>query len=256
MHAFLHQRARRLPCRPARPACVWHQPPNTPPAHPHSHSPPQVRAVQEFDPSAAALLLEEEVREAFLGTAGTAAGAQGLGLLAAGWLGSSLEDLLALALAGAASYVAVLNLPLRRADIKSKVAAAAGKFGDGVEAAMGAEVAGAVAGVLAEVEAALAPVEEAYRWAGACCCGCCWLPCAAAAGLLGWAGLLACVAPRRATPWPSLARLPPPARLLASRPHAPPPPPASPPGARRSALRRRSARAPRSRRSWRRCSSG
>jgi hypothetical protein len=122
-----------------------------------------LEAVKSFSPSAAALLLEEEIREAFLGTAGTAAGAQGVGLFAASWLGTTLEDMLALALASAASYVAVLNLPLRRADIKAKVASTAGKFVADVEGEMVSEVKTAVASVLAEVDAALLPIEEAYR---------------------------------------------------------------------------------------------
>jgi hypothetical protein len=64
------------------------------------------------------------------------AGAQGLGLLAASYLGSTLEDFLALAIAGLASYVAVLNLPLRRAEIKGKVATIARNFADSVTSAM------------------------------------------------------------------------------------------------------------------------
>jgi hypothetical protein len=63
-------------------------------------------------------------------------GAQGLGLLAAGWFKGTLEDLLALTVAGLASYVAVLNLPLKRSDIKGKVAKVAGNFADSVTSAM------------------------------------------------------------------------------------------------------------------------
>jgi hypothetical protein len=132
-------------------------------AKPGQTSSAAVEAVKSFSPGAAALLLEEEIREAFLGTAGTAAGAQGVGLLAASWLGTTLEDLLAVALAGAASYVAVLNLPLRRADIKAKVASTAGKFVADVEGEMLREVKSSVAAVLAEVDAALGPIEEAYK---------------------------------------------------------------------------------------------
>jgi hypothetical protein len=63
-------------------------------------------------------------------------GAQGLGLLAASWFKGTLEDLLALTVAGLASYVAVLNLPLKRSDIKAKVARVAGNFADSVTSAM------------------------------------------------------------------------------------------------------------------------
>lgn len=55
-----------------------------------------------------------------LGTAGTAVGAPVFGLLAMEVAQSGLEDV-ALALAsGLVSYVALLNLPLRRAEIKQK----------------------------------------------------------------------------------------------------------------------------------------
>lgn len=51
-------------------------------------------------------------------------------------MGNTLEDILALAVAGMASYVAVLNLPLKRSDIKAKVAQRANNFVEGVTAAM------------------------------------------------------------------------------------------------------------------------
>lgn len=64
------------------------------------------------------------------------AGAQGIGLLATSLMGNTLEDILALTVAGMASYVAVLNLPLKRSDIKAKVAQRANNFAEGVTAAM------------------------------------------------------------------------------------------------------------------------
>jgi hypothetical protein len=51
-------------------------------------------------------------------------------------MGNTLEDILALTVAGMASYVAVLNLPLKRSDIKAKVAQRANNFAEGVTAAM------------------------------------------------------------------------------------------------------------------------
>ncbi|KAI8475898.1 MAG: hypothetical protein J3K34DRAFT_517060 [Monoraphidium minutum] len=119
-------------------------------------------AVSDFDLSAAKVLLEEEVRQAFLGTAGSAAGAQGLGLLAASWIHNSLEDLLALTVAGLASYVSVLNLPLRRSEIKAKVAKIAGNYADTVVAAMEAELEAEVEATRARVLAAAAPLEAAW----------------------------------------------------------------------------------------------
>jgi hypothetical protein len=122
-----------------------------------------LQAVADFNPRAAAAVLESEVREAFLGTAGSAAGAQGLGLLAASWLGSGLEDLLAVTVAGLAGYVSVLNLPLRRADIKAKVARAAAALGAELEGRMSAELAAAVDGCASRVAADAAPLEAAFE---------------------------------------------------------------------------------------------
>jgi hypothetical protein len=124
---------------------------------------PSLRAVAEFNLAAAKVLLEEEIREAFLGTAGSAAGAQGLGLLAAGWMHNTLEDILALTVAGLASYVSVLNLPLKRSEIKAKVSKIAGNFADTVSGAMEAELDAEVAKTAARVAAAVAPLEAAWQ---------------------------------------------------------------------------------------------
>jgi hypothetical protein len=90
----------------------------------------------EFKIDAAKTLLEQELKEAFLGTAGAAAGALGAGFLATSWLPNTLEDVLALCLAGLASYVSLLNLPLRRSNIKAKVAKIANNFAGSVTEAM------------------------------------------------------------------------------------------------------------------------
>lgn len=63
-------------------------------------------------------------------------GAQGIGLLAASMLHNTVEDLLALTVAGLASYVAVLNLPLRRSEIKKKVSNIATNYIEHVTASM------------------------------------------------------------------------------------------------------------------------
>ena len=124
---------------------------------------PALQAVAEFKPSAARAVLEEEVREAFLGTAGAAAGAQGAALIAAGLLPTGAEDAAAFAVASLASYVAVLNLPLRRAEIKAKVAKAAGRFADEVAARMEAEVDAATDATRAGVSEAAAPLVRAWE---------------------------------------------------------------------------------------------
>lgn len=108
------------------------------------------------------VLLEEEIREAFLGTAGSAAGAQGLGLFAAGWLANTLEDILALSVAGLASYVSVLNLPLRRSEIKSKVGKIAGNFSESVTSAMDEELVAAVEETRKAVMAGVEPLETEW----------------------------------------------------------------------------------------------
>lgn len=120
-------------------------------------------AVGEFKVDAARALLEAEIKDAFLGTAGAAAGAQGIGLLATSLMGNTLEDILALAVAGMASYVAVLNLPLKRSDIKGKVSKVATNFVEGVAAAMAEETEAAVDTTINQVLAAVEPLETAWR---------------------------------------------------------------------------------------------
>ena len=56
------------------------------------------------------------------------AGAGGLGVVATWFLPSTLEDLLALALAGAVGYASILNLPLRRREAKDKLEEIAGAY--------------------------------------------------------------------------------------------------------------------------------
>lgn len=51
-----------------------------------------------------------------------------IGVVATWILPSTLEDLLAIGLAGLAGYVALLNLPLRRAEAKSKLERVANNF--------------------------------------------------------------------------------------------------------------------------------
>ena len=56
------------------------------------------------------------------------AGAGALGLVLTAVLPNILEDALAVALAAAVGYLALLNLPLRRAEAKAKVERVAGNF--------------------------------------------------------------------------------------------------------------------------------
>lgn len=53
------------------------------------------------------------------------AGAGGLGVVATWFLPTTLEDLLALALAASVGYASILNLPLRRREAKDRLDAVA-----------------------------------------------------------------------------------------------------------------------------------
>jgi hypothetical protein len=123
---------------------------------------PALRAVADFNLDAAKVLLEEEIRQAFLGTAGSAAGVQGVGLLAASWIHNTVEDILALGVAGLASYVSVLNLPLKRAEIKGKVSKIATTFAESVMGAMEGELEEDVEDVVDVVLEDVAPLEAAW----------------------------------------------------------------------------------------------
>mmetsp|Transcript_35342 Transcript_35342/g.89478 ORF Transcript_35342/g.89478 Transcript_35342/m.89478 type:complete len:1026 (-) Transcript_35342:222-3299(-) len=115
----------------------------------------------EFDLKAAAMLLDSEVRDAVVGTAYAALGAPALGLVVASWIDNFAEDLLVLGLAGAAAYTSVINLPLRRAEIKGKVAKLATKFVMGVQERMRAQLDEQLEATIAAVEALVVPLEAA-----------------------------------------------------------------------------------------------
>lgn len=63
-------------------------------------------------------LMDLEIKKAVVGTAGTALAAVGIGFTLTFLLPYTSEDFLAIALSLLLGYVAVLNLPLRRADVK------------------------------------------------------------------------------------------------------------------------------------------
>eukprot|EP00241_Pyramimonas_parkeae_P004314 CAMPEP_0114258020 /NCGR_PEP_ID=MMETSP0058-20121206/19067_1 /TAXON_ID=36894 /ORGANISM="Pyramimonas parkeae, CCMP726" /LENGTH=840 /DNA_ID=CAMNT_0001372833 /DNA_START=335 /DNA_END=2857 /DNA_ORIENTATION=+ len=118
-------------------------------------------AVGDFDQSAAALLLEEEVREAVSGTVGTASGATAVGLTLTAILPTTAEDLLAMTVASLVAYVGVLNLPLKRSEAKAKVRRSASKFADEIEADMEKEAVEKLEQSLFTVCEALKPWEAA-----------------------------------------------------------------------------------------------
>ena len=92
-----------------------------------------------FDHAAAASLLEEEVKSAVYATVGAAGGAFFVAVFLSGFLDSLAEDVLAVSLTAAVAYVSVLSLPLKRAETKAKVRAAAEDLLAETEKAMRAE---------------------------------------------------------------------------------------------------------------------
>ena len=77
-----------------------------------------------------------------------------------GFLDSLAEDVLAFSLTAAVGYVSVLSLPLKRAETKAKVRAAAEEYLGEVEAAMRAEFARKTTAATTQVRATVAPWVE------------------------------------------------------------------------------------------------
>lgn len=121
-----------------------------------------VAAVAEFSPRAAAALLDQELKEVVLGTASTAIGAPSFGLWLATHNDTAWQEVAALMAGGFACYVAVQNLPLRRSELKSKVATVATNFVDKVQANMAGELKAAANRLRADVLTMVAPLEAAY----------------------------------------------------------------------------------------------
>ena len=113
-----------------------------------------------FDNAAAARLLEDEVREAVYSTVGAAGAAFFFAVFLSGFLDSLAEDVLAFSLTAAVGYVSVLSLPLKRAETKAKVRAAAEDFLGEVEAAMRAEFERKTTAATRQVRATVAPWVE------------------------------------------------------------------------------------------------
>lgn len=117
-------------------------------------------AVTVLDPQTTEAMLEEEVREAVLSTASSAAGAGAVGVLLTTVLPTTLEDILALGLSAAIGYASILNLPLRRAEAKKKVDAAATAAAANIQGKMEAELTAALERCQAEVMSLIEPLEE------------------------------------------------------------------------------------------------
>jgi small GTP-binding protein len=113
-----------------------------------------------FNNAAAARLLEDEVREAVYSTVGAAGAAFFFAVFLSGFLDSLAEDVLAFSLTAAVGYVSVLSLPLKRAETKAKVRAAAEDYLGEVEAAMRAEFERKTTAATRQVRATVAPWVE------------------------------------------------------------------------------------------------
>ncbi|BDA44834.1 probable transmembrane GTPase FZO-like, chloroplastic [Coccomyxa sp. Obi] len=120
-----------------------------------------VAALMRFEPKAAALVLEEEIREAVLGSITSAIGAGAVGVVLTWILPNTLEDVLAIVLAGLAGYVALLNLPLRRGEAKAKLERVANNFIKEVEERLKAELESSLDACAVEVNGFIKPLEVA-----------------------------------------------------------------------------------------------
>lgn len=114
-----------------------------------------------FDHFSAAALLEEEVKSAVYATVGAAGGAFFVAVFLSGFLDSLAEDVLAFSLTAAVGYVSVLSLPLKRAETKAKVRAAAEDLLAETEKAMRAEFERKTLAATRQVLATVAPWSRA-----------------------------------------------------------------------------------------------
>ena len=93
-------------------------------------------------------------------TASSTGGAAGVAAVLTSVLPTTLEDLMALALAGGLSYISFLSWPLKRGEIKGEVAAKYDGVAAELDAALGEELEGALGRLRERVSAMTAPLEE------------------------------------------------------------------------------------------------
>lgn len=122
-----------------------------------------LKVASGFNQDAAALLLEQEIREAVYSTVGAAGAAFFVAVFLSGFLDNWAEDILAFSLTAAVGYVSVLSLPLKRAEAKKKARTVAESFLEEVEAAMEAEFELKVTAATKQVRATVAPWEAAAK---------------------------------------------------------------------------------------------
>lgn len=119
-----------------------------------------LQVVSHFEPAGAAALLEEEIREALVGTAGTAAGAGAFGIVLTSVLQNTVEDLLAIGVASLAGYISVLGLPQKRAAAKEKLEKVAGNFAKDVDSKMQQELDNSLMQCVTDIQSVIDPIQQ------------------------------------------------------------------------------------------------
>ena len=119
--------------------------------------------VSNFDHTAAAQLLDKSIGNAVETTIGSAGGALVASFFLSGFFNSFSEDVLVYALGLAGAYIAVLSLPLKRSEIKSKIRRSAAAFLTELEETMENECTTQVGSTTQKISTICAPWAAAAR---------------------------------------------------------------------------------------------
>ena len=119
--------------------------------------------VSNFDHTAAAQLLDKSIGNAVETTIGSAGGAFVASFFLSGFFNSFSEDVLVYALGLAGAYIAVLSLPLKRSEIKSKIRRSAAAFLTELEETMENECTTQVGSTTQKISTICAPWAAAAR---------------------------------------------------------------------------------------------
>ncbi|KAG0483656.1 hypothetical protein HPP92_011740 [Vanilla planifolia] len=122
-----------------------------------------LKVMENFSPSAASRLFEQEIREVILGTFG-GLGAAGLSAsLLTSILPTTLEDLLALGFCSAGGFLAISNFPARRKDAIEKVRKVADGLSRELEEAMEKDLLQAIERLNSFIKVISQPYQEAAQ---------------------------------------------------------------------------------------------
>lgn len=122
-----------------------------------------MRVVTNFDHQSAAKMLDDSLCKAVETTIGSAGGAFVASFFLSGFFNSFSEDVLVYALGLAGAYIAVLSLPLKRSEIKSKIRRTAASFLTELEQTMENECTAKVNSTTQNISTICAPWEAAAR---------------------------------------------------------------------------------------------